>query len=502
MEKASLLTKKWFYKDHLFQIPALFICALFLSPLLIFIVQVQKFALPNNLEFLSVIGWTFFQAGVSVLVIMFLSLFGAKGLLYFSNKRYYFLLEAFSILPSLLPPLILVTSIINLVQLVMPFPFGLTALIFCQIATYTGLCSVIFARVFLKEASLLSEWAYAHNLKPYKFLIVIARSILRKDLITMTALVFVATFTSLSLPLLVAGGKAVSLEFFIYEKLKIPSQWPLATTLILIQTIFVFIIYYKSFSSFTSFSLEIESRKIHLLKNKFLIMIPLFFTSLSLAGLFIVSNVTHQLQKLLEIKDLLIESLVNSFFIGIGVGSIVLLFLILISLSFQSVFLRRLLASYSIPGVTLLGFAFLLLPVYGRFFILIKWIVGLSFLVFSLVYRLRGEIVLDKLSGQVEVARLLGAGWLFIFRKILWPQTRHTFFFCAGIAGFLACGDFAYTLIVSQNHWNLALFTYDLLSSYRLDMAILMSWLLIIFSFLILIFWMSLDFIFNKKLKW
>lgn len=488
-------------EDRLFCVPILVVIGLLLSPIFIFLFHTPYFALPKSLDFLNVLGWTFVQATVSTTAVLFLSVFGAMGFVSVTHKKIYFLLEAFSLLPSLLPPVILVTSVINLFELFTPFPFGLTALILFQILTYTGLCSVIFARVFLKEISALSEWAYIHSISTTKFLKIICKSILKKDLQTVTALIFVATFTSLSLPLLTAGGKAISLEFFIYEKLKTPWTWPVASTLIFLQSLFVFFIYYKAFAKSFVSSVQFHYSHVYLLKNKIFIFIPLLPSILSLAGLFFISNVKQQWQNILELKPILLEAFLNSFFIGLGVGSLVLSFLVLTSLSFQNVTLRKILVSYRMPSVTLLGFAFLILPFYGKFFVLLKWIVGLSLLFFPLVYRLRGEITLDKLNNQVEVARLFGASWLFIFRKILWPQSASVFFFCSGIAGFLACGDFAYSLIVSQSHWNLSLFVYDLLSSYRLDMAVLASWFLLIFSFLILIFWMGLAFVFDKKFK-
>ncbi len=492
---------RFFSKDVVFHLPAALISLLLLAPLVLFLFQFDSLSFPKDSEFLSVIGWTFFQAIVSTCIILFLSLLGARGLVALSFKKYYFFIEAFVIMPGLLPPLILVTSVTHFIEFFSPFPFGLRALIFFQVFTYTGLCSVVFSRIFKNEIVLLSEWAYVHGLSSWKFLKHISQTVLKKDLKVLMTLVFVSVFTSLSLPLLTAGGQAISLEFFIYEKLKNPDLWPIASALILIQTLIVFFIYIQAFSYPLASSFHFHSGKIYLIPNKNFLLIPLLPSVISLFGLFFISDFKKNLYQFLELSPILWEAFLSTLWIGLGVGSLVLFFLTMMSLSFQSLIFRKFVVAYMYPGVTLLGFVCLTIPFYSKEGVLLKWIIGLSLLLFPIVYRLRGELMLEKLKDQVEVVRLLGGKWFFIFRKILWPQSRSIFFLCSGIAAFLACGDFAYSLIVSQGHWNLALFTYDLFSSYRLDLAVLGSWVLLFLSFLVLLFWVGVAFVFDKKLN-
>jgi len=187
----------------------------------------------------------------------------------------------------------------------------------------------------------------------------------------------------------------------------------------------------------------------------------------------------------------------RSLILSLGAGALSLLFLVFMTLSFQNKKTRKFIASFMPPGVSFIGFTLLLWPFYSEFFILIKWILGLSLLLFPWIYRFRGERTLESLSDQVEQARFMGAGWGLIFYKILWPQSRSVFFLCAGIVSFWSCGDFAYSLIVSNGHWNLSLLVYDFFSSYRLDEAVLLSWLWIGLSFFVLLFWLGMGFIFD-----
>ena len=287
--------------------------------------------------------------------------------------------------------------------------------------------------------------------------------------------------------MLIAGGPHISLEFFIYEKLKNPLLWPQALALILIQMVFVFAVCLWGFAFKQKFFQKNKDRQlIHLLPAKQFVLIPLIPVALYLMGL-ILSFSYEGLRKLFDIGGFLLSAVWSSFIVGMGVGFVTVMALCLMALSFQNYKARTFTLAYLNPGTTLTGFAFLIVSLsIGVYF---DWICGLSLLLFPLIYRFQGENLLARLEGQVETARLFGASPGLIFRDILWPQCFKGFFLCGGIAGFWACGEFAYTLMVSKGKWNLALVVYDLFSSYRLDIALLASWLLLLTSGLVLLLW-------------
>ena len=479
--------------------PGFLICGALLLPFAVFAIRLGSIDIPEDFQFLSVVGWTCFQAGLSAFICLGLALFGARGLLAFAHKRYYFLIESCALLPCLIPSLILVISSAQLIELAFPFPFGLGTLIFFQAVAYTGLCSAALARTLLRESFFLEEWAYVHGASPWLFMRAIAKTVLWKDIKTLWVLVFAGAFAGLSLPLLTAGGSLFSLEFFIYEKLKYPSEWPAAAFLIILQAAFIFFICLKGFARPAPPPRPSFSRgRMRLLPKAWLVSIPAIPFLMSWGGLLFVSD-TGAFRKFWELKFFLFSSAMSSLAIGLGTGALVLAMLCLMALSFQNIKARKFAASFVNPGATLTGFAFLLLPLYGKGFVLIKWVLGLSLLFFPLLYRFRGEMALEKLKEQAETARFLGAGPGLIFRRILWPQSRGVFFLCSGMAGFWACGDFAYSLIVSQGNWNLALAAHDFFSSYRLDLAVLTGGLLLLLSFLILLFWAGMAFVFDRK---
>ena len=486
-------------RNKLYSLPIYVICLSLLSPFLLFCFRLKTLALPQDgYQWILVFFATSFQAGAASVFSLALGILGSRGLIAFAKKRYYPWLEGLILLPCLIPSLLLALSFIHLIEKIMNFPFGIFALIVAQTLTYTGLCTVVFTRAILKSAPLLSEWVYLHTPSFFLFLKGLLQTVLFKDLKTLFVLVFAGAFTSLSLPLLVAGSPFLSLEFFIYEHLKDPNLWPQALFLILLQSVFIFFICWKGFAPSQAFDHSWRFQNIYIFPKTFFILIPLSSVFFSLGGLFFISNL-QVISQLWSLYPLIVSASFNSLILSLGVGSLTFVTLLLICLSFQNLKARRFIASFTPPGVSFMGFTLLIWPFYSQMAILIKWSLGLSLLLFPLVYRFLGEQVLERLSKQVKTARFLGASWPLISQDILWPQTQSAFFLCAGVASFWACGDFAYSLIVSGSHWTLSLLVYDLFSSYRLEEALILSWFLLILSSFVFSFWIGVAFVFNRK---
>ena len=481
-------TRKQKVRVSVYSLPGLLVALSLLVPLFVFCFSLQRLSWPEGIQWLAVFGRTFLQAFLTTLISLFFGLLGSRGLLYFSRGPYRILLESCALFPAFLPPLLFCLALVNLIEVFWPFPFGLSALVVVQSLVSVGLCSHVFARQLQKEAFSLSEWSRVHGISASRFLMVLSNTVLKKDIKVLGVFVFVNAFASLSFPLLVAGGSHISLEFFIYEKLQNPALWPEALFLILIQMLFVFAVCLLGLDFKGLFShRQLQSRKsLHLLPSWPFTLIPLLPVVLYLSGL-IVSFRLEALKKLFHLSEVLLSALWSSFVLGLSVGALTFFGLCLMALSFQNIRARQFVFAYLNPGTTLTGFAFLILSPGASPYV--NWILGLGILLFPLIYRFQGESLLARLGGQVDMARLFGAGSWIIFRDILWPQCFRGFFLCAGIASFWACGEFAYTLMLSKGKWNLALLIYDLFSAYRLDMALLASWILLAVSALVLLIW-------------
>lgn len=473
------------------------VCIGLLIPFFVFLFHVGSLTLPKEMEWLPVFGWTFLTAFFTSIFSLFFGLLGSRGILYFPTK-YRFLIKACCLIPAFLPSLLFCVSLVHLTEILFPFPFGLPALIVVQTLISVGLSACIFADILEKEALELSEWSFIHNISSWRFLYICAKTILKRDIKITGVFIFINAFTSLSVPLLIAGSPHISLEFFIYESLKNPALWPKALSLILIQMIFVFAVCIWGFAFKREvFQKQVGEKRLYLIPTKWFICIPFLSPALYLIGLFF-SFSYNEMKKLFELGSFLLSAIWSSFVLGMGVGAVTVIALCLMALSFQSIAFRKFTLAYLNPGTTLTGFAFLIMAL--PLGIWLDWILGLSLLLFPLIYRFYGESLLEKLEGQVETARLFGAGWGLVFRDIIWPGCYKGFFLCGGVAGFWASGEFAYTLMVSKGEWNLSLMVYDLFSSYRLDRALQAAWLLLLTSGLVLFVWSEMAVFFVRKL--
>ena len=124
---------------------------------------------------------------------------------------------------------------------------------------------------------------------------------------------------------------------------------------------------------------------------------------------------------------------------------------------------------------------------------------GFKFAFLPALYRLMGESVLRRLTNQINLADLMGAGKTMSFVRIIWPQCAGVFFLLAGVAAFWACGDFAYSSIVAGGESHLALLIQDLFASYRFDLAVALTWLLILSAILCFALFAGLAFVFEKN---
>ena len=127
-----------------------------------------------------------------------------------------------------------------------------------------------------------------------------------------------------------------------------------------------------------------------------------------------------------------------------------------------------------------------------------SWILGLAILFFPALYRWAVESSLQGVENQIQTGACLGAGQGLIFKKIVWPQCKYSFFFLGGVAGFWAAGDFAFTMITSQGESHLALAASQLLKRYRIEQGLALIWVMLFFGFLFFIFFSFIPFYLDK----
>jgi ABC-type Fe3+ transport system permease subunit len=156
----------------------------------------------------------------------------------------------------------------------------------------------------------------------------------------------------------------------------------------------------------------------------------------------------------------------------------------------------KLFSGYSAPSSILLGLGFYLLPLS----IVGKLSAGLAFMYLPLLFRFLGASSLSKFSGQVAVAKVLGADLMQIIYRIVWPQFRPTALFLSGLGAIWAAGDFAFSSVVTGEISNLALTAKSLLGSYHLELALVYVWLSFLVGLSVFLIFMGLSYVANQKL--
>ena len=475
------------------------IIALVLFPVFIFIFKIPLLRFPPSSEWINVLLFTLLQAGLSAVLSVFFGIFGALGLCCFFHYKYKWVLELFCLLPALLPPLVSVLAWINFSENFFSFPFSFFCVLVVHILMNIGLSSVFFSRLFYSQTGSLSAWAFLHNVSRFPFLRKILFFELKKDVVLVFLLVFSFCFTSFSVPLLVGGVSGQTLEVFIAEKLKDPVTWPEAMTLFMIETFFIFLFFallYGRIGKKEEFTQK--KHQLYLLPCLPFLILPVLPAALVFFGLGDVFHSDKIWQDFFLIKETFFSYWMNTLLVGIGTGCCVLLLLFLVAFCLRDLFLRHFLIAYSSSSAAFMGFAFLLMGSDGRLMVLLKWSLGLSLLFLPTLYRLMGESTLSRLKNQVCLMDLMGASRILSF-KVIWPQCASAFFFLAGVGAFWACGDFAYSSIVSGGQGHLALLIQDLFASYRFELATILTWVLILSAVVCFSLFTGVAFVLHKK---
>ena len=499
------------FKQRVFPIERGFSCllvacllvALLLFPVFLFLFKVSSVRLPDSPRWFFVLLSTLSQAGLSAFFSVLLGVAGGLGLCQWAKKpgRKMGMWELICLLPVLLPPLVSVLAWVNVSEWFFRFPFSFTSVVGVHVLMNIGLVSVFFFRLFSAHAGNLPAYAFLHGASRYQLLKTFLFFEFRKDVILIFLLVFSFCFTSFSVPLLIGGVSGQTLEVFIAEKLKTPSAWPEAGALFLIETLFIFLFFILLYGKNNLSALSVDKKNSHLyhLPCSYLWSLPMLSSLLVFCGLWGFLSSSTVWGELFLIKSELLSVWGNTFLMGILTGLCVFVLLCLCAFCLRELFLRKFLTAYAGSSVAFMGFAFLLIGSDAWFVVLLKWSLGLSLLFLPALYRLMGERVVRRLGHQVQVADLMGASRIMVFYRIVLPQCAGVFLFLAGIAAFWACGDFAYSSITSGGWGNLALLIQDLFSSYRFDLASVLTWICILTGGICFSLFAGVGFVLHKK---
>lgn len=439
------------------------------------------------------------QALASTVFTLGISFFLSWGLLALRRSwsaKNFLIFEYFLLLPSFVPPLIVIVSVLSLFS---QFPFGFWGVVLMHGVFEVGLVSVF-----------LSRWL-VYKLEPYNSLFILhPQSVSRrwslmgsllKTEITMTfGFLFIYFLTSLSVPMILSGQSYTSIELTMYNAVRNSRDWDLALHLYALQILMIlpFLLFIPKKSPPDETAPSIEGSTSILGKCfGFLGALPSICV---LIGLIIQAPrgfAAAQREGLVASHPLLGSLLMGFFSAGLS-----FLFLSVLVYFYQHREFRKLLRLWTIPSFVMVGFFFESVVSHGSVMSSLFWAsVTLVFLFAPTLARLGLYQQIEQSQAQLEMATVLGASPWKIFCAITFPVVQPWLFVLSGVSALWAMGDFAILRLFVTGDVTLGLKIQSLIEQYRWDQAVMLSWYLLGACSLVFLFFGGFAFVAAQKLK-
>lgn len=455
-------------------------------PFLFLIWQFHPDQLPDGAELLWAFKNSFWQAFFSALGSLFFGWWTALGLIFLSVRRPRLrpVVEILCLLPNFFPPLFILLATLNILD---PFPMGIEGIAIIHILINFGLVAVLVAHLTEAKMGSLTEAAYTLGIGQFHYLRRVFFPILKKDLFLIFLFVFVMCFGSFSVPLIVGGSRGTTIELLIYEKIRLSSHWGEAVFLALLQSFFIFGI--SLWAGRGKSPVSNQPANLRLIAMPTGILLILFSTGLLGMGYWqgLVEGV-KAVRNFYEIQSAIAIGFFGSLALGLSVGALTFALLMGVAYATPQAHFEKFMKGYVAPSTALACFCLLILGPNEGFWPFVK--IPLAFVMITLngLYRMGWESHLQSLEKQREAAWILGASPVLVFREITFPQSLRLAGLLSGLAAVWATGDFAVSRILAHRDLSLALMTETLMSSYRLNLATLLSLLVLLAGLICFVF--------------
>lgn len=473
---------------------------LFLAPLIVLAIKFPSHWVIDWRELFWATKNSILQAALSSFLTIGFGIFCCQGLIYLNRPRLVRIkkiIEVGILVPGFLPPLFSILSLLNIIE---PFPMGLWGIAIVHCWMFAGLFAVIISRHILEQIGGYLEVAQVMGASSWMANWKITWPLIFKEIVWVSIYVFICSFASFSVPLAVGGGRGTTIEVLIYEKTRISLDWGASIILASIQCLFL------SGFSFVNSKSKIINLKRRTDLSYFGSSIGLFFLAI-IIGTFVVGFLTGVFEGLLrfnylfEVSSNFLKLFFGSFITSTLVAIFCYISLMLIAYYSPNKFLIKFFSGYTAPSTALTGFAFLLLPGSNIFWQLIKISIGIFIILFASVFRLGWQTEMEISRKYYEQAEIFGASRSDIFKKITWPMMHHRAEFLSGLALIWAFGDFSIARIVGSQSLTLAMLADNLRESYRLGLASVVFFLLMLCSGLCWLNWKGVMGVLGRKLK-
>lgn len=441
----------------------------FLSPFLIWLIAIDRWSNTGS-------GWlvpfwlSIAQASVSAFGAVLLGGVMAIGALSIQSLKWQRRLEYWLLIPNLIPQLFLILAFLNIGSLFMIRVEGFAVVVLAHVLLNSGLVALALVRLLAPKVSGYLDVAMLGGASRSMIWLEVALPLLRSEILFLFLFVFSICLTSFSIPLVLGGSQATNLEIFIYNTLRMEGDWSRAVIFTVIQMTSLFLIAW--FVPKPTWSMSFNPTRWSALGVKRLL--PLVFLP---SGLLLVGWLIGVVQSYRHLAWANVvwagagTAILNTFIVALGAGWLTLFLCLWLSYVWPHRSLSLFMKGYLAPSSVVTGFAFLLVPLDGGNWPVIKMIVALTMVSFPILFRWIGQAALESLEEQILIARSLGASWGQIVFEIVWAQRGHEFLRMAGLCALWASGDFALSSIIAESNHTWALFIDDLIGNYRLELA-------------------------------
>lgn len=468
-----------------------------LAPILLLIGRIEEVAWPPFHEWGFVFWQTFTQAFLSALFSLVLGGVGVLGLLRLRGRSL-ICICLLCLLPNFIPQIFVLTAIFQWAD-TLAFPLsGLSGIVIVHVLINSGVCAVALHQLILAKMGRMGELALTEGASRTQFFLKGVIPYLKVDIVLIALLVFGFCFTSFGIPLIVGGVSATTLEVLIYEKIKMNAQWAEALFLVIVQSLVLFVLFLPMRRQ-KSQSLQ-KTQSMHDFGWSMGVWPVIFITLSLLVGLLV--GVPEGIVQAREIPNFISDifpSMAGSFRIAMNSGVFTFVLLNLLAFALPHYRLKQFFNGYLAPSPAVFGLALWLVGPNGGWVSELKIAVSLSLITLPALFRWQFSSLMSSLEGQMVVAKSMGAKNFYIYKKIVWPQMAKTALLLSGISAFWASGDFAMSTILAYGNQTLGLLTESLLVSYRMELASLVAWLMLVLGAVIFSIFGGLAFVVDRK---
>jgi thiamine transport system permease protein len=392
------------------------------------------------------------------------------------KQKNYLWISKLLLVPQIFPALftILITfSVVN------PFPMGHVGIIILFVVVNLGLSSVLLAEAVKSKCAKYALVSEVFSISKIKFKLEVLLPLLKSDLLNIFFLVFAFCISSFSIPLIAGGGKGINLEITIYEKIFIETNWEQAFALGLFQTLFIFFVgLLLTEKSEAVPSSPMHSRYLRSYLGWVLITAYLlFYIGGYVKGLF---NAFMYLEFLSQYLQELLKALLFSFY----TLSIYLLFQFALLYLWLKDYLNNrtfhpMLNLVSLSTVVV-GFSFYLALPANKNWDVLKLVLAISILSFTTLFKLFLEKPIADLQKQILAAQVYGLSQSKIIFEIILRQIRPNLNLWIFVSSIWFVSDYAISKATGVQTPTLGLMSESFLTSYRLPVAFLLTFVIFI----------------------